>query len=114
MSQQPIVDIVCTNRGQHPSRRLTRLLDRRSRPVADPVHGSLTFLPEDSTRPRPSADSRYVGGYFPVESHRETWESFCPTCGRNTQMRSDTLGRVVDALATHGRPAVVDISKLPF
>lgn len=112
-----VVDLVCTDRDQHPSRRLGRLADHRSAPLTD-ESGKVwaCFLVTDGPAwPRSkSAGRHFVGGMLPLGPHDEGWQVHCPTCRRDPQMSTATLGKIVDALATRENGVVVDVSRLPF
>lgn len=120
MNEHLLVDLVCTDRGQHPSRRLQRLRDCRSSPMTEPDGTNpWTCFVAVGRDPRRSADNRYSGGRAPLVGSAPGrgdggWEVVCPTCRRHPQLTTKSLGAITDALATRGRRTVIDVSRLPF
>jgi transcription elongation factor Elf1 len=85
MASTVTVTVVCTDRGQHPSRRIARvrrdgLVIGRTGFQVDPRSGGTTLR--------------------------------CKTCGRHVELAREKWLRVVDALSRHG-VSEIDLSRIP-
>ncbi len=118
------VRVVCTDRGQHPRRRLADLIDHRQAPLVDEMGHEWSGFLRSGDRLAGRNKTSGVDDYgrplmdMSIDVPHGNGRSFgCKTCGRNPQMSLETLGRIVDALASPDTPDVsvtVDISALPF
>jgi len=104
--RQYTVKLICTDRGQHDRVVLFHLMDTRG----DADEGSVVTWPEG---PR---DRAPLTSWSP-EAENEGFHFRCGRCGRNPELRQETLSRLLDGLAAldadRAHP-VVDISLLPF
>jgi hypothetical protein len=105
------VKFACTDRGQHERVVLAHLKDTRGEAGA----GERATWPEGQKNRAPLTSWHQEAGPQGPQGFRFR----CGRCGRNVELRQETLFRLLDGLAAqppdagHGHP-VVDISMLPF
>jgi hypothetical protein len=102
------VKFACTDRGQHARVVVAHLKDTRGETGA----GNRAVLPEGQKNRAPLTS-------WNPETGPESFRFSCRRCGRNAEMRQETLFRLLDGLApqppdTGDAHPVVDISLLPF
>lgn len=114
------VTVVCTDREQHPSRKLRKLYDHRQTPhfvddAGREWRGFFSSIRLDRPRPKSPGGawnaSYDIGG--PPGPAPSTHYFRCPTCNREVRLSTENLGRIVDALQEHNRRVALDISRLP-
>ncbi len=106
-----LVEIVCTDRGQHGDRgvRLELLADARAE------GGGITYA---VVSPAPSRPLTRVSKLLQRDPDflRRSGSDFrfhCPKCGRRPRMSERNLGRAIDTLARGDDTCRIDVSLLP-
>ena len=118
-----VVTVICTDRGQHRSRRLWELVDCRQEPIYSQGRWWGGFVSSDRAVPKkpPPGSRRPTPSYLPDgeglgENNEHGHLFICPGCGRRPQLRHERLAMAVDGLhaATRRNRVVLDVSLLPF
>lgn len=108
------IRIVCTDRGEHPSRELAVVMATPNvRDQSRWTYSPTEFRQGPRGRVACQVVDDHVGGLdAPKGVYRRRWKFSCPSCRRNPQFRDEQMTRLIEGLRSAGT-TFVDLSYLP-